>query len=75
MNIKSPGKTAEIWVPVKEGQKAIQTKGNNAKYLGIKEAYNKTYAVFEIKDAGSYEFKAMDFDDIKQIVYHNIVNS
>ena len=58
MTVVSPGNNAEIWVPVEDGQQVVTA--SNAVFKGIKEAYQKTYAVYEISEAGSYIFTASE---------------
>ncbi|MBC5787061.1 alpha-L-rhamnosidase C-terminal domain-containing protein [Clostridium facile] len=58
MTVVSPGNNAEIWVPVESGQGVVTS--SNAQYKGIKQAYQKDYAVYEISEAGSYTFTATE---------------
>ena len=58
MDLTSPGGTCEVWVPVAEGQSAVQTEGAKAQELGIQSAYGNTYAVFRITEEGTYHFTA-----------------
>lgn len=60
MTVTSPGGNAEFWVPLQEGQSVVQTTGNTASYLGVKQAYQKSYAVFASNQAGSFSFTASD---------------
>lgn len=62
MSVVSPGNSAEFWVPLAEGQCAVQTAGN-AKYLGVKEAYGNSYAVFASSEAGTFAFTTADEAD------------
>jgi len=56
MTVTSPGKDAEFWVPVEEGQEAIQIAGPGAEYLGVEEAYGREYSVYSASGAGTYSF-------------------
>jgi len=56
MTVTSPGNNAEFWAPVEDNQAAIQTGGPKAEYLGIKEAYGKTYSVYSTSVAGTFSF-------------------
>lgn len=56
MTVVSPGNNAEIWVPVEDGQQVVTA--NDAQYKGIRQAYQKNYAVFEISESGTYSFTA-----------------
>ncbi|MCL2164997.1 MAG: hypothetical protein FWH55_11555 [Oscillospiraceae bacterium] len=56
MTVTSPGEDAEFWVPVEEGQEAVQIAGQKAEYLGVKEAYGREYSVYSSSSAGTYSF-------------------
>ncbi|MCI8497125.1 MAG: hypothetical protein HFE85_02585 [Clostridiales bacterium] len=59
MTVVSPGGNAEIWVPVTDaGMTVMQTAGGDTEYLGVKEAYQKQYAVYAVSEAGEYGFTA-----------------
>lgn len=62
MSVVSPGGNAEFWVPLSESQCAVQTAGD-AEYLGVKEAYGKSYAVFASSKAGTFAFATADEAD------------
>ena len=56
MTVTSPGNPAEVWVPVAEGQTTEQIGGAEAEYVGTKTAYQETYDVYAISEAGTYVF-------------------
>ena len=58
MTVTSPGGSAEVWLPVAADQTPAQISGAQAEYLGIREAYQKQYAVYAISEAGTYAFEA-----------------
>jgi hypothetical protein len=63
VSVSSPGKTGEIFIPIADGKKAVQTVGNEAVYIGEQVKYNQNYAVFRITAAGSYAWKTVDKPD------------
>lgn len=69
MQVTSPGNHAEFWVPLVEGQSAVQTSGT-ASYQGIRQAYGKSYAVFSTSEAGTFTFTTgvSDKDILKQVI-------
>ena len=68
MSVTSPGKTAEIWVPLEEGQDAGQVSGAAASYLGEKTLFGQNYAVYSISEAGNYTFAAHETGVNKDIL-------
>ena len=56
MKVTSPGGSAELWVPMGSGGSPAQIAGEDAEYLGERTAFGGEYAVYQISEAGTYDF-------------------
>jgi hypothetical protein len=75
MKVTSPGASAQFWVPHDAVvQEARQVSGPAAAFLGVRQEYGGSYAVYEAAEAGAYAFQALPSDD-SPYCYVNLTNA